>query len=266
MIDSHCHLEQQDYNKDRDKIIEKCRKAGLKAIVTCCARPRDFDLTMQMVEKHRGFIFATAGIHPEFIKEISEKEIDEFIETIRKNRDKIVAVGEVGLDYNWVKEKEWQEKQKELFIKFIALAKELNKPLVIHARDAFDEAVKILEEQGLSGGIGTAGQNPQEFQLPAVLMHMFGANNLVKEIIKNNWFVSINTILLKSKKHKKVIRDVPLSHILLETDAPWLGPNGERNDPTSIKLVAEKIAEVKKLDFETVWKTCGENAGSFFGI
>ncbi|MGC8812363.1 MAG: TatD family hydrolase [Candidatus Aenigmatarchaeota archaeon] len=248
MIDVHCHLESKDYDKDREEIIEKCKKE-LKAIITCCAHPKDFDLTLNLVEKHKGFVFATIGIHPEYVKEISKEEKESFLEKIKSNKDKVVGIGETGLDFFWIKEKEWQERQKELFIELINFAKELNKPLIIHARNAYDEAVKILEQEDAK----------------EVLMHMFGANYLVKRIIENNWYVSMNTIVLKSKKHKKVIRDTPLERILLETDSPWLG-FGKRNDPLSVKIVAEKIAEIKEVSFEEVDRITTENTIKFFNL
>jgi TatD DNase family protein len=255
MIDVHCHLEQKDYDNDRDEIIEKCKKE-LKAVITSCAHPRDFDLTLQLADKYKNFVFASCGIHPEYIKEISEKEIEETIEKIKQNKDKIVAIGETGLDFFWTKEPEWQQKQKELFIRLIDLSKELKKPLVIHSRDAYEETLKALEQEDAK----------------EVDMHMFGDHHLTKRIVDNGWFISINTIILKSKSHKKIARDCPIERLMLETDAPWLSPKkllegiDEKNDPTSIRLVAEKIAEIKKTNFEEVWRKCGENAIKFFKL
>ena len=255
MIDVHCHLEQPDYEKDRDEVIEKCKKE-LKAVITSCAHPNDLSLTLQLVERYKGFVFCTVGIHPEYVKEINEKEKDEFLEQVKANKDKIVGIGEVGLDFFWIREEEWRAKQKELFVELINFAKELKKPLVIHARKASDECVNILEKADAK----------------KVLMHMFGANHLVKRIIENGWYVSMNAIVLRSKKHKKVVRDMPLEKIMLETDSPWLAPKKllegveARNDPTSIRIVAEKIAEIKKLSFQEVWEKCGANAIRFFNL
>jgi len=251
MIDVHCHLEQRIMQPDLDEIIRNCKSAGLKAVITCCANPKDWKLMMEMTSRHRDFVFASAAIHPEYVKEITAEEADRFMEVLKDQKDNIVAIGETGLDYAWVKEPEWREKQAEMLRKFIALSKELDKPLVIHARDAYQEVVEILEQEGAK----------------QVLLHMFGANHLVKRVIENGWSVSMNAIVLKSKKHGKVVRDMPLEKLMLETDAPWLHPSGKgRNDPTSIRVVAERIAEIKKLKFDDVWQTCGKNAANFFGL
>ena len=175
---------------------------------------------------------------------------------IVKNKEKIVAIGETGLDYWYIKEKEWQERQKELFVELINLAKELDKPLIIHSREVFDETLDVLES------------NDAE----KVNFHMWGDNQLLKRILDNGWYLSMNTIILRSKKHKKIARDIPLERLMLETDSPWLAPErlmegkDVRNDPTSVKIVAQKIAEIKKIDFEEVWKKCGENAVEFFRL
>jgi TatD DNase family protein len=248
MIDVHCHLEQKDYEKDRDEVIKNCERE-LRAVITCCCHPDDFDLTMEMVEKYKNFVFATVSIHPEYIKEIEHLRVDDFLKKIEENKEKIVGIGETGLDFI-IEEPEWKEKQKELFIKFIDLAKNLNLPLVIHARKAFAEAIEILEKFGAK----------------RVLMHFFTVKELLPKIIKNGWSISVNTTLLNSKKIKKIVRDLPIEKIMTETDSPWLGPNGTRNDPTSVKFVIEKIAEIKKIDFKEVDNITTQNVIEFFNL
>lgn len=248
MIDVHCHLEQRDYDNDRENVIERCKKE-LKAIITSCAHPDDFEKTIEMVKKNKNFIFASVGIHPEYIGEFDDKKIEEFIEKIRDNKQFFVAIGEIGLDYNWVKEKDLQERQKDMFRSFIILAKELNLPLVVHSRDAMEDTIRILESENAK----------------KVHMHLFGERNFLDRIIQNGWMISIGPIITKSKKHKKIARDTPLDRIMLETDAPWFG-FGKRNEPISIKYVAEKIAEIKKISFDEVWRTCGDNAIKFFNL
>jgi len=248
MIDVHCHLEQKDYDKDRDEIIEKCKKE-LKAVITCCCHPDDFDLTMEMVEKYKNFLFATVSIHPEYIKEVNEEIVENFFKKIEENKEKIVGIGETGLDFI-IEEPEWREKQKELFVKFIDLAKNLNLPLVIHARKAFKEAIEVLERSGAKN----------------VLMHFFTQKDLLPKIIENGWSISVNTTLLSSKNIKKIVRDLKIEKIMTETDSPWLGPNGQRNDPRSIKLVVEEISRIKKMKIEEVDKITTQNAIEFFKL
>ncbi|MFH1105717.1 MAG: TatD family hydrolase [Candidatus Aenigmatarchaeota archaeon] len=249
MIDVHCHLEQKDYDKDRDEVIGRCEQE-LDAVITSCAAPRDFELTMELVKRYKNFVFATVGVHPEYIKEIGRDEISEFLETVKKSKDSIVGIGEIGLDYWWTKESEWQAKQRELFAELIRFAEKLKKPIVVHSRDAHEDTIRILEEEGAKD----------------VNMHMFGANNLAKRVVDNGWLVSLNTIVLRSKKHKKVARDVPIEKLMLETDAPWLSTKGGRNEPTAVTEVAVEIAKIKKMDVGDVKEITARNAVRFFSL
>ncbi len=248
MIDVHCHLEQKDYDKDRDEFIENLR-SQIKAVITSCAHPKDFSLTLKIAEKYRNFVFATAGLHPEYIKELTEQQIKDYIEKIKENQNRIVAIGEIGLDYFWTKEDEWREKQRVLFRRMLSLAKELKKPVVIHTRDAIEDTIKILEEEKMRN----------------VLIHLFGSKQFVEKIENNGWCASFGPLLLKSKTHKNIVKKLPLSLILLETDSPWFG-SGKRGTPLNIKPVAEKIAEIKKMEFQDVWQQCCRNAEIFFSI
>jgi len=258
MIDSHCHLEQSDYEQDRDVVIQRCRQQ-LRAIITSCADPRDFDVSMQLVRRYGGFVFATASVHPGYVKEFSEGEVNEYIKRIKSNRDSLVAIGETGLDYDWVKEVEWREKQRELFVQLISLAELLQLPLVIHSRGAAEEVGEVLEEYGVE----------------RVQMHMFTTRSLLKQVIDNGWLISVNTLLLVSKGVRKIVRDCPIEQLMLETDAPWLGigkdgkikPKDEvRNEPTAVMLVARKVAEIKKMDIQEVDEQTTENAKRFFEL
>ena len=249
MIDAHCHLEQKDYNPDRDEVIKRCQKK-MDAIVTSCAHPDDFDLTLSLKKQYPDFIYISIGLHPEYIKELKPEQKTTLIEKIKTNKDSISAIGEIGLDYYWTKEEEWRKRQKEMFKEFIELAEELKKPIVIHSRDAHEDTLDILEET----------------KAKHVLLHLWGANQQVPRIIKNNWNVSFGPILLRSKKHKKICRDMPLEKIMLETDSPWFGENRQRNEPTSVEKVIARIAEIKKLDPKEIDKATTQNAKKFFAI
>lgn len=248
MIDAHCHLEQKDYDEDREEVISRC-KEFLEAVVFSCANPKDFKKSLEIVSKNPGFVFLTAGFHPEYIKEFFQEEIENYFNLIRQNKDKIVAIGECGLDYHWVTEPEWREKQKSLFIRHINLAKELNLPLVIHSRDAEEECLKILEEQ----------------KAEKVLMHFFSDKDLVERAIGDGYFISINTLVLQSKSIRKIMKKTPLERLMTETDAPWLG-FGKRNEPVAVKQVIEKIAELEKIPVEKIDEATTRNAAEFFGI
>ncbi len=249
MIDVHCHLENEDYNKDRDELIEKY-KEELSAVITSCANPRDFELTMNLIKKYKNFVFGTFSVHPIYIKEISQEQKQRYFKKLREKKDKIVAIGETGLDYYRIRKNKWREKQKELLKEHIKLAKELSKPLVIHSRDSCSDALDILEDSSVQ----------------KVDFHMFSGRKYLERVKKNDWNISMNAIVLRSKNHKKIIRDMPLEKIMLETDSPWLAPGSGRNTSLTIKKVAEKIAKIKKVDYEEVWKKCGKNAVKFFDL
>ncbi len=258
MIDTHCHLEQQDYASDRDAVIAVC-KSRLQAVVTSCANPEHFALTMQLVREHRGFLFACASLHPSYVKDVKERSLEVYLEAIQSHHQSLVAIGETGLDYKWITDADGQKKQKHLFRKFIALADHLHLPLVIHSRDATVDVLNILEAQNTK----------------AVQMHMFTTPALLDRVLENGWLISVNTLLLRSKTVKRIVRDCPLERMMLETDAPWLGLGQDgsikpkhvvRNDPTAVRLVAEKIAEIKKLDVQEVDRQTTETATQFFNL
>lgn len=251
MIDVHCHLEQEDYDHDRDEVIKRAKEHGLKAIITCCASPFDLRKTIDIVRRYEGFVYATASIHPEFVKDFDDNVIDIFFKRVEKVQEHIIAVGETGLDYYWIKEDSWRLKQQELFRKHIKLAKKLGKPIVIHSRESHADVVEILEQEDIK----------------KIHWHMFGARELLKRVIDNGWFISLNTIVFKSKKYRKVARDVPIDRIMLETDAPWLSlEKGKRNEPIAIIDVAKKIAEIRKTSFNEIWVQAGKNAVNFYGL
>lgn len=252
MIDAHCHLEQDAYKNDLDQVIELCKKESLKALVSVCAHPKDFDRSLEIVDKYKNYVFLCAAIHPEFIKEITTRQVDEYFDRLRENKDKLVAVGETGLDFFWVKEDVWQEKQKELFIQHIELAKGLKLPLVIHTRDAWGDCLKILEQEDVKKAV----------------LHMWGSkdNGHLKRIVENNYSITVGPGVERSKDRKKIVRDLPLENIMLETDSPWFGQNGEKGLPTNVKIPCEKIGEIKKLDIKYVSDVTDKSAIGFFSF
>ena len=249
MIDVHCHLEQKDYDEDLDEVIERAKQTGLKAIITCCANPTDLEKSLNIIEKYRGFVFLTASLHPIHVPEYTDNQIEEFMKRLESLKNKIVGIGEAGLDYYWVKDEKQRARQMEVFRIHIELAKKLKLPLIVHSRDGHDDTVAILDE----------------YDYDRVLWHFFGVKDRVDWLVEHKYRASFNTLLLRSKTHKKIVKKIPMELIMLETDAPWLG-FGKRNEPSAIVKVAGKIAEIKKMSFEEVWQTCGRNAMEFFKL
>jgi TatD DNase family protein len=250
MIDVHCHLEQEDYNADRDLVIAECKKS-MKFLITSCAHYNDLDLTLEVARKNKGFVFCCLGLHPEYIKDLDGEKKKEYIKQIEKHKKEISGIGEIGLDYYWIKESEWQEKQKEMFTEFLNLAKKLNLPVIVHSRDAMQDTIDILEKQGMKG--------------KKVLMHLFGEKEMLTRVIDNGWSISIGPLILKNKETRKIARDCPIEKIMLETDSPWFG-DGKRGTPLNVIKVCEKIAEIKKISKEEVERQTDLNAKEFFGI
>lgn len=263
MIDVHCHLEQKDYDKDRDEFIESLKKE-LRAVISNATHGDDLDKSLEIARHHADFVFLCAGIHPQLIQEVSKELREECFAKIREHENSIVSIGEAGMDFYWVEDAAARELQKRYFHEDIAFARSLGKPVTVHSRNAFEETAQILAEE----------------QYDRVHWHLFKDFSLVPLVIKHGWRISVGPLLLSSKTMKKIVRDVPLAQIMLETDSPWWGlrigdpesseprseGGGQRGTPLNIKPVAQRIAEIKKLPFEDVWVACGKNAAEFFKL
>jgi TatD DNase family protein len=258
MIDTHCHLEQPDYDRDRSAVVARCRR-GLHAVVTSCAHPRNFTRTVQLVTEYRGFVFATASIHPAYVRDFEERDVRDYLAQITSMRHNLVGIGETGLDYSWVQEPQWRERQRHLFVQFIELGNELQLPLVIHSRDATDDVLHLL----------------QQYAETPIQMHMFTRRSALPLVLDQGWNISVNTLLLQSKTVRKIVRDCPMDQLMLETDAPWLGLGDDgkikpkdavRNEPTAVSAVAQKVAEIKKLAVDDVDAQTTKNAVAFYHL
>ncbi|MEM5871802.1 MAG: TatD family hydrolase [Candidatus Aenigmatarchaeota archaeon] len=248
MIDIHAHLCFGDYDKDMDIIISRC-KNELAAVIVGSARYEECIKALVLSNKYPNFIFPTLGYHPTE----GGEEVEKIFELIEKNKDKIVGIGEVGLDYHWEKDKIKRKKQKEIFVKFIELAEKLNKPMVIHSWDAEEECFEILKS----------------YNVQAVFHCFSGSKELSKKIVSEGFYISISTMVLFSKDVKKIAKILPMDKLLLETDSPFLSPNKEkdrRNYPWNIKLSAEKIAELRGISKEDILMAAKENAIKFFRL
>jgi len=246
MIDVHAHLCFPDFDRDRDDIASRCGRE-MKAVIVSSAR-YDEGLCALEVCRRFGNLFPTLGYHPTEGGESHRK----VMELIRKNSDRIVGVGEVGLDYHWEKDEAKRELQKKIFSEFIELAKKLKKPIVIHSWDAEEDCFAMVADSGLKA-----------------LFHCFsGSKELAMKIVEvEDFYISFSTQIFFSKHHKKLAKVVPLERMTLETDAPFLSPHKpERNYPWNVAISAKKIAEIKGVGVEEVLKTTDENAIRVFGL
>lgn len=250
-FDSHSHYNDEKFDEDREKIIEDTYNDGITKFMCIGYNLKQSKEALKIAEKYH-FMFATCGISPNDIEDFSKENLVE-IEKISKS-EKVVAIGEIGLDYYWNKEN--KEEQKELFIKQIEIANRLNKPIVIHTRDAFLDTIQILKEHPVN---------------KKGIFHCCPLNQeLIKEGLKLGFYISFSgNITFKNAKSEGPVNLVPMDRILIETDSPYLTPEpyrGKRNDSRNAKLVAKRIAEIKGISIEEVAKQTYENAKTIYNI
>lgn len=256
LFDTHCHLDDERFNEDREELIGNLRKDGVERLVTAGYSLEGSKRAVELSEKY-DFIYATIGISPNDIPETTEELDEELkqIEEIFMNAKKVVAVGEIGLDYHWNTEN--KDIQKQAFIKQIELANKLNLPIQIHTRDAVMDTLEILKNYPVD---------------KKGIFHCCPFNReLVKEGLKLGFYISFAgpTTFKNSKNASEIIRLVPDDKMLVETDSPYLSPEpyrGKRNDPRNVQYIIKKIAEVKEKSFEDIEKIVYENANRIFNI
>ncbi|MCU1808717.1 TatD family hydrolase [Cytobacillus firmus] len=252
-FDTHAHLNAEQYNEDLQEVIDRALSEGISNIVVVGFDRPTIEKAMELTEQYE-FIYACVGWHPVDAIDMTEEDLL-WIEKL-SSHPKVVALGEMGLDYYW--DKSPKDIQKEVFRKQIRLAKKVKLPIVIHNRDATSDIVEILKEEG-AGEVGG-------------IMHCFsGSPEIAQECVDMNFYISLGgPVTFKNAKKPKEVADViPLEKLLIETDCPYLTPHphrGKRNEPSYVKLVAEQIAEIKGLSTEEVAQATTENAKKLFGI
>ena len=245
LIDSHCHLVNEDYNID--EIIEKAKENDVKYLIVSGSERDDNKLNIKLLDKYDN-IFLSAGYHPSMASSVTEDDYN-FLEKCLMN-DRVVAVGEIGLDYHYGKED--MEDQKELFRRQLDLAKKYNKPVVIHTRDAFLDTYNILREYNLSG-----------------VIHCFsGSLEVAKQYLDLGYYLGIGGVVtFKNSKLKDVIKEIGLGRVVFETDSPYLSPiRGEKNEPGNVKLVCVFISDLLDLSFDEVANITSNNVINLFRL
>ncbi len=250
LFDAHCHLEEEAFDGDRDEVIERAREAGLVGIVTSPIYPEDAEKALRLFRNHQ---LVKVSIGLDVAEYGDEEEVKVTMDLIRAHVDEIVAVGEVGLDYRILRsDGPSKEKQKEVFRLFIRLAKELDKPLVIHSLWAQRPVLRVLDEEGAE----------------RVVLHAFGGTpEDVRFAVERGWMVSIPTNVVRSNNVQKVAGATPVDHMVLESDSPVLAPNPkERNEPANIRISAKFVAEMKGIDVEDLAEITTRNAMRVYGL
>jgi len=250
MIDTHCHLAHPDLIKNVDQII-KDAKNQMDAVILSVA-PDDKEESFKIYEKYKEFVYLSLGIHPINVKEMTDKEIQKYKEFVLEHKNDMVAIGEVGLDYHWIKDKKTNIRTRRVFIEFLDIAKELNLPVILHLRKAAQEGFDIITNNDIKTAI----------------FHCYAGNlTLAKEIIEQGYYISVSTNLMNSKNTKKIAKRFPLENLLTETDAPYLSPFPEKpNVPQNVKYILEKMSELRQQPIEEIDKVIMNNAKKLFGI
>ena len=261
LFDSHAHYNDEKFDNDRYELIEKIYESGVTRLINAGYSLESSKYALEIAKKY-DWIYTISGISPNDIpdtEDLLEKQLQELTDFINteKQFNKIVAIGEIGLDYYWEKEEEKRLLQRKAFIKQIDLANKLNLPIVIHTREAVMDTLQILKEHEV---------------IKKGVFHCCPLNReLVKEALKLGFYISFaGPITFKNSKNAaEIIETVPLDRILIETDSPYLSPEpnrGKRNDSRNVKYVAEKIANVKQMSLEDIAKITYENASKIFEI
>jgi TatD DNase family protein len=247
-FDAHTHIDMKHYRHDRDKVIERAKKAGLIGMVTSSMGPGSFRRTLGIAKKYQGYVHHSAGCQA---SRLTEEEALKTISLIRKYAEDIVAVGEVGLDYHWVKDPNQRKAQEPLFQLFIDLANELKLPLVIHSRKAETQATGILEKNAVN----------------EVLMHCYdGPKETTRRISDNGWSITLPANFARYRSRSEAARILPLEQILLETDGPYLSPTETRNEPANLTYGCHSLADLLELPPEDVAESTTRNALAFYRL
>ncbi len=269
LIDVHAHLETKRFEKDLKEVVERARKKKM-IVINAGVNPATNRRALEIAEnpKYSDVVKVSFGMYPidalakeissgeaeGFLRDVEKFDVDDEIKWIEKNKDKCVAIGEIGLDYNFedYQTDEAREMQKKVFVKLLKLAKKIDKPVIIHSRKAELDAMEILEKEKTEN----------------VVMHCFSAKkSLIKRGVDNKWFFSVPPVITRLQHFQTLVEMVPLTQILTETDSPYLSPvAGERNEPANVSVTISEIAKIKKISEKEVAEQIWKNAEKVFGF
>ena len=247
LVDVHAHICDPGFDKDRAEVLERARRAGVDAIIAVGENLADARKNLELAKRYP-MLKPAAGLYPTYLDLNQAGDMADFI---RQNRSILAAIGEVGLDYWAVKEEPDKERQREILKRFIELAQELNLPLNVHSRSAGRHAIALLLENNAV----------------RVQMHAFdGKSGAALPAVEAGYFFSIPPSVARSRQKQKLVKRLPLSCLLIETDSPVLGPSpNERNEPANIRQSVKAIAALKDISEEAVIAAVSENTERLYG-
>ncbi|MFA4984450.1 MAG: TatD family hydrolase [Candidatus Omnitrophota bacterium] len=251
LIDTHCHLDFPEFDQDRDEVVRRASLAGVERIVNVGSSLEGSRRAVELARTYKG-VYASVGIHPHEADDFRPEQALALRELAKE--DKVVAIGEIGLDYyrNYSR----RENQKPLFTALVTLAKDLDLPLVIHSRQAQADTLGVLKEY---------------LPIRAVVHCFSGGPDFLRDCLGLGFFVSFtcNVTYDKAADLRELVKEVPLERMFLETDAPFLPPEGRRgmrNEPCYVKELAVKIAELKQMGVEELARVTTSSAAAFFNL
>ncbi len=252
MIDTHCHIDEEAFGADREEVIARQKEAGVDAMIVPGVNVASIETVMQVCHQHPGYCYPALGLHPEDVKADWQEQLAIVEQAIRANRNELVAIGEIGLDYYW--DKTFKDEQQEVLRRQMELAKELDLPVILHNRESTEDILRIAKEVGGRG-----------------VFHCFnGSRETAQQILEMGFYVGIGGVLTyKNSKLAEKLDVVPLGRVLLETDAPYMAPvphRGERNESRFMIHVAERLADVYNCALEEINMVTNTNAKQLFKI
>lgn len=249
IFETHAHYEDEKFNEDRDTLLTSMRIHGIDKIVNVGSSLITVKKSIELAEKY-DFIYAAAGVHPSEIKCLDE---DAFIWLSNQAKHpRVVAIGEIGLDYYWDKDENIRKKQRTWFRKQLVLAKEMNLPVIIHSREAAQDTLTIMKEA-------------HEMHIPGVIHCFSYSSQIAEQYVQMGYYIGVGGVVTfkNAKKLKETVEKIPLEYLLLETDCPYMAPEpyrGTRNSSLYLPYIVKKIAEIKGITEQQVIDVTEQNA------
>ena len=253
IFETHAHYDDERFDDDRDAVIAAVHESGIYPVINVGASIPSTKTTLTLAEKY-DFIYAAVGVHPSDIDGLNEETFAWLSEQAKK--EKTVAVGEIGLDYYWEKDKQVQKQQQYWFARQLALARETGLPVIIHSRDAAEDTVRIMKECHAE-------------EIPGVIHCYSYSKELAETFVSMGYYIAVGGVVTfkNARKLVETVEAIPLERILLETDCPYMAPEphrGSRNDSRNIPYVIEKIAQIRGITPQEVERATEENAYRLF--